>query len=67
MYGCESRTIGIKVKRKLDSFQIWCYRKMLKIKWSDKITNEEGLNRTGNERCLHKWKKGRTYRTSTAV
>ena len=27
---------------------------MLKIKWSDKITNEEVLNRIGNERCLLK-------------
>ena len=31
---------------------MWCYRRMLKIRWVDRITNEEVLNRIGEERTL---------------
>ena len=35
-------------------FQMWCYRRMMKIKWVDRITNEEVLERTGERKTL--WK-----------
>ena len=28
---------------------MWCYRRMLKISWKDKVTNEEVLNRAGTD------------------
>ena len=33
----------------LESFKIWFWRRMVKIKWSEKTTNEEVLQRTGEE------------------
>ena len=36
----------IKLERKyLESFEMWCWRRMEKIKWSEKVTNEEALER----------------------
>lgn len=32
LYGYKIWTIGTEEKRKLEAFEIWCYRKMLKIK-----------------------------------
>ena len=31
---------------------MWCWRRMEKTKWSDKITNEQVLDRTGEKRTL---------------
>jgi hypothetical protein len=42
LYGCKTWTV-IKEKRSLEPFEMWCYRRILKIKWSDYITNEEVL------------------------
>ena len=33
---------------------MWCYRRMMNIKWMDRITNEEVLGRIGERRTL--WK-----------
>ena len=42
-YGCESWTWNKAVCKKLNAFEMWCYRRLLKIRWRDKITNEEVL------------------------
>ena len=44
-YGCESWTWNVAMCRKVDAFEMWCYRRMLKISWMDKVTNVEVLNR----------------------
>ena len=36
----------------LESFEMWCWRKMEKIKWSEKVTNEQVLDRIGENRTL---------------
>eukprot|EP00794_Sanderia_malayensis_P016388 gene16388-biopygen12078 len=40
LYGCESWTISQKSMDKLKAFEMKCYRKMLKITWREKKTNE---------------------------
>ena len=40
LYGCESWTISQKSMDKLKAFEMKCYRKMLKITWREKRTNE---------------------------
>ena len=47
MYGCESWTITEEIRRRIEAFEMWCYRRMLKIKWTDRVTNEEVLRRAG--------------------
>ena len=31
---------------------MWCWRRMVKIKWSERVTNEEALDRIGEKRTL---------------
>ena len=51
LFGSEIWTL-IKLERKhLDNFEMWCWRRMKKTKWSKKVTNEV-LERTGNKRTL---------------
>jgi hypothetical protein len=52
LYGCETWTISAIEKRKLEAFEMWCYRKMLRIKWIDRITNEAVLNRIKEKKIL---------------
>ena len=40
LYGCETWTITTRNMKKLQSFEMWSYRKMMKISWRDKKTNE---------------------------
>jgi hypothetical protein len=36
----------------LESCEMWCWRRMEKVKWSEKVTNEELLGRLGEKRIL---------------
>ena len=54
MYECETWTIGETERKGLDAFEMWCYRRMMNIKWMKRITNEEVLGRIGERRTL--WK-----------
>ena len=38
-YGCETWTYSKIVQNKIDAFQLWCYRRMLKIRYTDHVTN----------------------------
>ena len=61
MYGCESWSLTAESKRKINSFEMWCWRRMLRISWMDYRTNnsivaELALTSTllqrVNEQCL---------------
>ena len=43
LYGAETWTITKPMRERLNAFEMWCYRRMLSIKWSDKVTNAEVL------------------------
>ena len=48
--GAETWTITKSLLSRLDAFEMWVYRRVLKISWTDKITNEEVLRRMGTDR-----------------
>ena len=50
LYGSETWTITKADKKRIEAFEMCCYRRMLKIRWVDRITNEEVLNRIGEGR-----------------
>ena len=50
--GCETWTLGADDKRRIEAFEMWCYRRMMKISWVDKITNEEVLKRVNEKRKI---------------
>jgi predicted GNAT superfamily acetyltransferase len=50
LYGSETWTLG-KVDRKyLESFEMWCWRRMEKISWTDRVKMEEVLRGVTKER-----------------
>jgi len=44
-YGCECWTWNKATLNKIDAFEQWCYRRILKISWKDKVKNDEVLDR----------------------
>ena len=50
LYGCETWTIGVQEKRRLEASEMLCYRRMLKVRWIDHVTNQEVLNKIGEGR-----------------
>ena len=44
------RTITKSLLSRIDAFEMWVYRSVLKISWTEKITNEEVLRRMGTDR-----------------
>ncbi|KAL0860165.1 hypothetical protein ABMA27_010472 [Loxostege sticticalis] len=45
LYGVETWTLTQHITKKLEAFEMWVYRRILKIPWSDRVTNIEVLNR----------------------
>ena len=44
LYGCETWTLTQQVIKKSQALEMWVNRKLLKISWKDRKTNEEILN-----------------------
>ena len=40
LYGCESWTIRKAERRRNDSFELWCWRRLLRIPWTARRTNK---------------------------
>ena len=54
LYGCETWTMKQQIMDKLNAFEMWVWRRMQKVSWKDKKTNEEILSLVDEERCLMK-------------
>ena len=52
MYGSETWTLASDTKKRLESFEMWFLRRMMKIPWTDKVSNEEVLTRAGVQRKM---------------
>lgn len=52
LYGVETWTLGIRAMRRLEAFEMWVYRRLLKISWTEHISNETVLKRMGRDRKL---------------
>ena len=48
-YGCETWTLNKKLLSRLDAFEMWMYRKMLKVPWTRKETNKNILKKIGTK------------------
>ena len=40
MYGCESWTIKKAERRRIDAFELWCWRRLLRVPWTAKRSNQ---------------------------
>ena len=43
MYGCESWTVKKAGRRKIDAFELWCWRKLLRVPWTTRRSNQSIL------------------------
>ena len=43
LYGSECWTVKKAERKKIDAFELWCWRRMLRISWTDKRTNKSIL------------------------
>ena len=61
LYGSETWTVGKSEERAINAFETWRWRRMLKIKRTDRITNGEVFQKVKEERLLLKIKKNRRH------
>ena len=43
MYGCESWTVKKAERRRIDAFELWCWRRLLKVPWIARRSNQSIL------------------------
>ena len=44
VYGCESWTVKKAERRRIDAFELWCWRKLLRVPWTARISSQSILN-----------------------
>ena len=47
MYGCESLTIKKAERRRIDAFELWCWRRLLRLPWTARWSNQSILKEIG--------------------
>ena len=50
MYRCESWTIKKAERQRMDAFELWCRRRLLKVPWTARRSNQSILKETNPER-----------------
>ena len=43
MYGCESSTVKKAERQRIDAFELWCWRRLLRVPWTAKRSNQSIL------------------------
>ena len=43
MYGCESWTVKKAERRTIDTFELWCWRRLLRVPWTARRSNQSIL------------------------
>ena len=52
MYGCESWTIKKAVHQRIDTFELWCWRRLLRVPWIARRSNKSILKEINPEYLL---------------
>ena len=52
MYGCESWTIKKAEHQRIDAFELWCWRRLLRVPWRARRSNQTILKETSPEYSL---------------
>ena len=47
MYGCESLTMRKAERRRIDAFELWCWRRLLRVSWTARRSNQSILKEIG--------------------
>ena len=52
MYGCESWTVKKAERQKIDAFELWCWRRLLRVPWTARRSNQSILKEINPEYSL---------------
>ena len=52
MYGCESWSIRKAERRRIDAFELWCWRRLLRVPWTARRSNQSILKEISSEYSL---------------
>ena len=52
MYGCESWTVKKAERQRIDAFELWCWRRLLRVPWTTRRSNQSILKETSPEYSL---------------
>ena len=52
MYGCESWTIKTAECQRIDAFELWCYRRLLRVPWTTRRSKQSNLKEINPEYSL---------------
>ena len=47
MYGCESWTIKKAERQRIDAFELWCWKRLLRVPWTARRSNQSILREIG--------------------
>ena len=51
-YGCESWTLTKSDRRRIEAFELWCWKRLLRIPWTAKVSNVKVIERIRPEFSL---------------
>ena len=54
MYGCESWTIKKAECQRIDAFELWCWRRLLRVPWAARRSNQSILKEISPEYSLER-------------
>ena len=54
MYGCESWIIKKTEHRRIDAFELWCWRRLLRVPWTERRSNQSILKEISPEYSLER-------------
>ena len=49
MYGCESWTVKKAEHQRIDAFELWCWRRLLRVPWTARRSNQSILKESNSE------------------
>ena len=55
MYARESWTVKKAERRRIDAFELWCWRRLLRVPWTARRSNQSILKKINPEYSLERW------------
>ena len=54
LYGCESWTVKKAERQRIDAFELWCWRRLLRVPWTARRSNQSILKEISSECSLER-------------
>ena len=54
MYGCDSWTVKKAERQRIDAFELWCWRRLLRVPWTTRRSNQSIIKEISPEYSLER-------------